>query len=368
LIVYGSLYPWRFIWPHLAANPLDVLLHSWPSLDLRYSLRDVVVNISLYVPLGFAAHLVFRRTVWPGFGVVAPILLALLLSGSMEILQLFTPGRNTSMVDLITNVMGSAVGVALGVLFEAIASRRPPSHAFDWKVADRAALTLAFCWTAWLLFPLFPALSTHAFAAKITGFLQSSPLDFRTVIASAAAWYAAGLLLSGAAIPISSRWFAATLLVVPVQFFVADKQPRQAFVIGAITGVILFLLRRSSGPPTATEAWAFLTVIALRGLAPFHFFSAPQPISWTPFGATLDSEWQTAGAIIVEKVFYYGTAIWLLRTEGLNRARATVVVVAALAAIELAQTHLPGRTPEITDPLLALLLGFVLAMLSRKPV
>jgi hypothetical protein len=182
-----------------------VLLHSWPSLGLRYSLRDIVVNISLYIPLGFAAHLVFRKSDWPGLGIYGPVLLGLLLSTSMELLQLLEPVRNTSMIDLLTNVAGSAVGVIGGALFEAIASRRPTSAALEWKVADRAALMLTFCWIAWLFFPLFPALTTHSLAFKLRAFGESSPFDVRGVISAAASWYAAGLLLRAAGLPISRR-------------------------------------------------------------------------------------------------------------------------------------------------------------------
>ena len=38
----------------------------------------------------------------------------------------------------------------------------------------------------------------------------------------------------------------------------------------------------------------------------------------------------------------------------------TVAVAGVLAAIEAIQRYLPGRTPEITDPILALVLGAML--------
>jgi hypothetical protein len=64
--------------------------------------------------------------------------------------------------------------------------------------------------------------------------------------------------------------------------------------------------------------------------------------------------------------FYYGTAIWLLRAAGLRLAPSVLLVTAMLASIEIVQIHLPGRVPETTDPVLAILLGFVLAILSRE--
>jgi hypothetical protein len=45
LIVYGSLYPWEFHSTRLAASPLWVLIHSWPTNIDRFLVRDIVVNI-----------------------------------------------------------------------------------------------------------------------------------------------------------------------------------------------------------------------------------------------------------------------------------------------------------------------------------
>jgi VanZ family protein len=367
LIVYGSLYPWHFTVPHLLANPLWILVHSWHALAPRYFLRDIVVNVALYIPLGFAAHLVFRQSRVPGLGIYGPILLGLSLSTAVELAQLLEPARDTSSLDVITNVAGSFSGVLLGLLFEAIASRRPGGKfrmAIEWKIADRAALALAFCWVAWLIFPLFPALSIYSLMRRLAVFAHSSPFDPLMLVSTAAAWYAGGLLVSATGPRISRRWFLAALLAIPGQFFIADRQPVQSELIGATCGALLFALPQRTREPSRTDAWAFLAVIVVRGLSPFHFATRDVSFEWIPFGATLGSEWQSAAAVLIEKIFYYGTAIWLLRAAGLKRALATIAVAAILAAIEILQTHLPGRTPEITDPILALVLGFVLSTLA----
>lgn len=68
----------------------------------------------------------------------------------------------------------------------------------------------------------------------------------------------------------------------------------------------------------------------------------------------------------LEKICYYSSAIWLLRKAGMRLLHSAIVVAAILAAIEIAQTHLPGRTAESTDPLLAIVMGFLLFILSRE--
>jgi hypothetical protein len=69
--------------------------------------------------------------------------------------------------------------------------------------------------------------------------------------------------------------------------------------------------------------------------------------------------------VLIEKVSCYGTAIWLPRAAGMRLVLSVILVAAVLGSIEIARIHLPGRTPEISDPILAILIGFALAMLSR---
>jgi VanZ family protein len=367
MIVYGSLYPWRFAPVHLAANPLWILLHSWGPQPLRYLLRDAIVNVALYIPLGFAAHSAFRNSRLPGFGIYGPVLLGTLLSTAMELMQLLEPVRHTSIADVITNVIGTGFGVMAGLLFETLASSgdsRKRRHSPD-KAPDRGALMLAFGWVAWILFPLFPVISRFELSRKLAVFEHARLIDPVLLVSTAASWYAGGLLLAAAGVRISRAWFALTLLAIPAQFLVVERQPLPSLALGAIAGVVLFAACHRARTPTKTEAWIFLAVILFRGLSPFHFVAEAKEFNWTPFVATLLGDWQSAAGTLIEKIFYYGTAVWLLRAAGLRLMLSVIVVATVLASIEIMQIHLPGRTPEITDPVLAILLGFVLAMLSR---
>jgi hypothetical protein len=103
----------------------------------------------------------------------------------------------------------------------------------------------------------------------------------------------------------------------------------------------------------------------IRGLAPFHLGEAHRFL-WIPFQGFLDMNWQTGIETLLEKMFYYGAAVWLLRASGLRLQVACGIVVVLLGCIEGLQTWLPGRTAEITDPLLGVLMGGgFLALRSR---
>ena len=363
LILYGSLFPWRFEFRALPASPLYILFHSWQITGGRRFIADVVVNLAIYIPLGITGFLAMRKLHSRRLCYIAPVILGGTLSGAIEMTQLFVPGRVCSGFDLVDNILGSAAGVIAGIGFEKLLRSRPQTAR---PRANAAALALLFCQAAALLFPFLPETSLHSWSRKISLFFHGPVADPVLFLSALAAWFASSQMIrrSGAGSP--GKWIALSLLCVSLQVFVATRQPSPAELLGAIAGVACLLAADRIPRSALPAACLFLGVIALRGLAPFHFTSAQNPFLWIPFAGFLDMDWQSAIRGLLEKLFYYGAAIWLLRRAKVTWAVGIAIVCALLAAIEVAQIHLPGRTSEITDPLLALLLGLALRALARK--
>jgi len=84
----------------------------WDGWMTRGYWSDVVVNVAGFIPFGFFFALWFSLAP----GVARPRLMALLLgftiSLAIETLQYFLPTRDSSMTDLLTNTMGTAIGIA----------------------------------------------------------------------------------------------------------------------------------------------------------------------------------------------------------------------------------------------------------------
>ena len=331
LIVYGSLYPWHFEARQLAQTAPWILLHSWDATPNRYFFGDIVINVSLYVPLGMSAFALFRRRHAGLFSWIAPVILGALLSACIEMLQLYEPTRHCSAVDLVANIVGTGIGVVAGWAFEELGAIRNATAiaAKEVKVhfMDRGALLLLFCFAAYLLFPFFPVLGRSMARQKFAMFWHFSWLGLFSAVA---VWFVAGRLVSAAGIAHPRRWLSLSILAIPFQLIIVSRQPLGGQLVGAAVGTVLWLVWHRGAQATAV---LFVLLLVVRGLAPFHFEPNPIPFSWLPFSGFLAMDWQAGMLILIEKLFYYGTAVWLLRSAGLRLLLAGPAVALTLACI-----------------------------------
>jgi VanZ family protein len=152
LIVYASLYP--FVgWRVPGVGPLDFMTLGWPRWWTTF---DLVANLLGYMPLGFLLFVALVRNGRPaGSAATLAVLGATLLSFAMELLQNYLPQRVASNVDLGLNALGSALGVAIGVLLHWRGGIARWQKLRDrWFVARSAGgLALLVLWPIGLLFP-----------------------------------------------------------------------------------------------------------------------------------------------------------------------------------------------------------------------
>jgi len=350
-IVYGSLYPWQFHAARLVGNPLWILLHSWGFEANRYFLSDTGVNLALYLPFGATCYLwLERRGGWLKVG--APLVLALLLSSSLEMIQLYDANRVCSILDVITNVTGAACGIVVASRFHASVKIRPLAA---------APLFLLSCWVAMLLFPFMPDISTHHLAYKLSTFL-SPPFSAVVCFTNLVAWLVAARLVEAS---FRRNLYPLLLAILPCRLLVSGITLAWTDCVPAALALTLwFGWLASWRQRDATLAGLSIGAILLSGLAPFHFSALAQPFSWVPFRALFSSDWETGFAIFFRKCFVYGSAIWLLAAAGVSLVVSSAAVVSLLASVEVAQLWLPNHVAESTDPLHGLMLGWVIHRLE----
>jgi VanZ family protein len=367
LILYGSLYPWQFHARHYGHNPLWILLHRWPSGPLdRFMLWDVGVNVTLYAPLGIFGYLAVSAQAVRATRVLAPLALGLGLSASIEMLQLFDDSRMCSLSDVASNVTGAAAGIAIGAFYRVRLQRFLAAHGTASLLRPSGALLLLSCWLGYQLFPLFPVWGRTNLWNRVAALRAASAVSPPDTLMVFAEWLAVACLLEsiGKAMPKAktSALLALLLLLVPARLFIASRTLAWPDILGAAAAYAVWLCLprlwvRRAAPFLLTGA------LILAELWPFHFQESAQAFNWVPFRALFRSDWQNGFEVLFRKSFWYGSVLWLWRASGCSLAWATAIAAAALFVLERVQVYLPGRTPEITDAVLAALMGVLLWLL-----
>lgn len=133
-------------------GPLWFLLHRWDSWNNIYLVRDIPVNIAIYVPFGLFGLLARAasregRLGWRDY--LAPVAFAFLLSISVELAQIYEPSRSSSAVDVLCNTFGAILGVLVAAVLRKTSGRiklKLPVIAPLWAWVFLAILSLAGLW------------------------------------------------------------------------------------------------------------------------------------------------------------------------------------------------------------------------------
>jgi glycopeptide antibiotics resistance protein len=150
LIVYVSLYPFRFI-PDGPALVDALRSLSWA----RAGRGDMFNNVLLYVPFGFCVALLIEPRWGRLTGIVAGTLLGATLSLGLELLQASVAIRVPSLRDLSLNAAGSLLGAVLGTVFHALGSHVSPQGIPRGRSAF-VAMSILVLWLLERLWPLLP--------------------------------------------------------------------------------------------------------------------------------------------------------------------------------------------------------------------
>jgi hypothetical protein len=90
-----------------------MLMWPWEESPDKLSVRDLSINISGFVPLGFV-FLAYLTWHWHlKHPAIATVLAGAAISLTIEILQEYIPGRDSGLLDIITNTFGTFLGALL---------------------------------------------------------------------------------------------------------------------------------------------------------------------------------------------------------------------------------------------------------------
>jgi VanZ family protein len=363
VIVYFTLYPWTFVPFHGHST----ILEGVQPLVGKRDYLDMVVNLCFYLPLGVLGALGW----WKGSSTagrwVALAAFGAALSFTLETIQAWVPGRDSSLLDILTNTIGTIAGARLGV---AIAKRLPSDP--RWRLASPRWPMPAVLIAAWLLsqwFPFLPILHISLFSESLHALMRVSSLGWIDLADAFVAALLIGSLLREALTSSAYRLaLAGACLALPARLFIvvgaAPWPLAVAFAVGLLVSD-LALARWHAG--TRLLAAAAVLLIAVRELDPFHFADTAGPFYWIPFNAFLEATRDSAIRVTSGKFFLYGATVWMVREAGVSLGIAASGVGGLLIAGECAQRYLPGRVAESTDPILAVIAACVIVWLKDRP-
>ncbi len=363
LIVFGSLYPFSF---SLTGADELARLGGLPRAGTTRS--DVAANVLLYLPLGTCLAWLLAPRLGSTLAVAAATLIGASLSFAIETAQLFETRRVASLADFACNTAGAFAGACLAL---AIARTRRNLHSsrFAGLLRHPVAAALLFSWAGYRLAPFAPALDPAEWAASFTALFATGNFATTGFVAHAIAWSAlfvvAGRLAPGRAVALAA---GAMAIVLAGRVLFTGLALEREELAGMGTALLLAgpLARLPRARTASVIAAALLLLIAWTGLAPFDFQLAPDRFALLPFGESL-SQYRAANlADMFLRCFTNAALVWLLVQAGRSVLAATGIGAGAIFAVELLQTWLPGQTAEITDPLLAVCAGGLIAVFERE--
>ncbi|HEU4517333.1 MAG TPA: VanZ family protein [Steroidobacteraceae bacterium] len=362
LIAFGSLYPFSF--SLAGAGPLE-RLGELPQAGTTRS--DVAANILLYLPLGTClAWLIYARR-GATVAVLGATMLAAAFSFSIEFAQLYETRRVASLADLASNATGAFLGALLAL---AIARTRIRLHAspFAGLLRYPVAAALLFSWIGYRLAPFAPAFDTEVWVASVELLLANGWPAPGAALVHLLAWLVVLFLAERLAPARALALTAVAMVIVLAGRILFAGLGLEAAEVAGMAGALL-LARPISRLARPRAAWvlasALLALIAWQGLAPFDFQLAQDRFALLPFGESLTQYRAANLADMFLRCFTSGAVVWLLFQTGLAAVVATGFGAGAIFAVEFLQTWLPGQTAEITDPLLALCTGGLIAVFER---
>lgn len=357
----GSIYPFDFSLSALDSETLRVFMRTCCRLPGR---GDLVGNILLFLPFGFLGFLALRLARRPVRGIFILCLFGAIFALTLQILQFFLPSRDQSLQDVVWNVAGTLGGALLALAFRRYTSNFGVATAN----AALAPLVLVAAWLIYLTMPFVPSIDLQSIKDSLKPLVYGE-LDYVATLADASAWLVVACLLrrvqEGAGL---DRFLPAIVAaVLALEVLIVSNAIDRADVVGAGVAVLLWTawlkdLRRS-------ELVVFVTLVVAIGasaLAPFTLRAETAAFHWLPFHGYLGGSTYINAQSAAEKVFLYGSLVYLLVRLSVDGTRSLALATGFVALLEFAQKWFAGHTPEITDPLLVVCAALALYTLEQR--
>ncbi len=359
LLVYGSLFPFTG-WRALDVSAWHQFLEPG-----RLSRTDLVVNVIIYIPFGWLAARVFA-----GLGRVRTVLLATLagslFSFGVEYLQAFLPRRVPSFHDWGWNTLGACGGAVVHRQLAALEPwiRRTAARIFVDEPVTRLGAAVVGVWAGGQLFPFVPSPDVGNLRAGLRPVWHvlrgSRSFEFSSALGYGLAILALSILLSTALRSkyrrrffVSAFFFCVLLAKVPIV--------RQQLSLEALAGAgLAFVVAGFLRAPERVSRLAFAAIVGtvvVDQLRPGVGAAGISAFNWTPFRSHLVSELTRIEDVLNSVWPFLGLAVLAIHAQPSRPERVAAtgigVVFLSVLFLEWFQKFVPGRSPDVTDAVIA---------------
>lgn len=362
-IVYGSLFPFNF-----AATPAPAsgFYENW---NLFINTSDAIDNFFLFVPMGIAISVCYTtRTT----RLVATTVLMLVLAVGVQLLQLYLPGRVSSVTDSIWNVLGTASGMLIA---STVWHRIRPHLLRQSGDRDRFAIILILLWLTYESYPFVPTLDIGLLRAHVKSFFLEGGIDFSRFFQHAGAALIAGVAVVRARLLVSPgrSVFLIGGLALFLEIFVAYGSLRRETLLGIVAGLGLGYAIQVY---LANQARAVVLVVAFSAIAysvltPYRGQPLDASFTVTPFSSFL---WNTNTKDIPPMAFeslaiggLLLAALWRNQGVARNQLPGIAAVLAVVLVMEGFRVLVMSIHGDTTAILVAVLLALAAVSLRSQP-
>jgi VanZ family protein len=361
LIAYGSLYPFHYAAPASFNGAWTAFIdnrHLWTSVG------DEVGNVALFIPLGGAAAVAVQPGRYRTIALVALFAGCVLLAVVTQILQIYFPPREASIADVLANAIGALIGMLAALVVQSMLTVRLPHL----TKAAWIVLLLLLVWMAGDLWPFVPAIDFAGWKRSVKPLFIAPALSWTSVMFHAVAIYLVRELIASV-LPQATVGRVVVLLAAGVllgKLVIEDQSITPSFVLGTACGLMTMRTIGRLGAARMPALWALLfATFTMRSLLPLTLRAEPSPFGWIPFASLLNGDMDINARSLADSIYFFLGMSWLVaRAHGRVMPVAVMLAVWA-AAIEVAQRWLVSHSPDITQPILALVAGLVIRTASR---
>ncbi len=351
-IIYGSLFPFNFQDVNSLREGLKELFAAPLS---EGELADVIGNIVLFLPFGFAGTVLVSRNGDNKRHHLYLYVFGVTLAVVLQFLQIYLSYRVPALYDAAWNY----VGIFLGAVMARFMNRKYP----DMLAAEdkMALLGLLVSWIIFLLAPFMFSFNMDILRENIMIHADLNEYRIVNIIFYIAIWITYKKLIDEIK-PDGQNFLLSLEVAVAVTLFLKIFVYRNLIEPELLPGGIIAIILLRSGifkkiSPYKTAASILVPTMFYNSLYPFEFYENPfKEFMWIPFSELFSGDMLPIIRTVFYKTFTYGSIVWTLYKSFPNSNWVTYFCIFYAALIEYLQHLTLFRVGGLTEPLLVIFL------------